>query len=395
MTILEEARRIESYTVEQRRDFHRHPELGFEETRTAGIVAETLTDLGMDVMTGVGRTGVVGMLKGTQESPVLLMRFDMDALPIQEDTGVDYASENPGKMHACGHDCHVAVGLSVAKLLAEKKDTLPGTIKFVFQPAEEGQGGAREMVADGVLEDPRPDYSLAMHVWNEKPVGWYALTSGPSMAGAEVFSVRVTGKGGHGAAPHKSVDPLVAVAQMVTALQTIASRNISPLESAVVSVCEISGGTAFNIIPHEATFRGTIRTFKPEVFETVRQRFIEIVENTAAAMGCQAEVTLETITPPVINDPNLAALMTDVVLLVQPDARIDGNHQTMGSEDFSYMMQDIPGCFVMVGSANPDLGLDYGHHHPRFNIDEACLPYAVAVMARGALEILERHPVSA
>ncbi len=395
MSLLEEARALKSYTIEQRRDFHRHPELGFEETRTAGIVADTLKELGLEVSVGVGRTGVVGLLKGTQDSPVLLMRFDMDALPIQEDTDVDYASENPGKMHACGHDCHVAVGLSVAKLLAEKKEAIPGTIKFVFQPAEEGQGGAREMVADGVLEDPRPDYSLAMHVWNEKPVGWYALTSGPSMAGAEVFTVRVIGKGGHGAAPHKSVDPLVAVAQMVTALQTITSRNVSPLESAVVSVCEISGGTAFNIIPHEATFQGTIRTFKPEVFKTVRQRFEAIIENTAAAMGCQVTIEMETITPPVINDPGLTALMTNVVLLVEPDARIDGAYQTMGSEDFSYMMQDIPGCFVMVGSANPETGLDYGHHHPKFNIDEACLPYAVAILAQGALEVLARHPISA
>jgi amidohydrolase len=395
MDFLTEANRMEEQTIAWRRDFHQHPELGFEETRTAGIVAEALQEYGLEVTTGVAETGVVGLLRGTRQSPVLLLRFDMDALPIQEDTGVEYASQNKGKMHACGHDTHVAVGLTVARLLSAQRDNLPGTIKFVFQPAEEGQGGARRMVEEGVLEDPRPDYSMAMHVWNEKPVGWYALTSGPSMAGAEVFSIRLTGKGGHGAAPHKSVDPIVAASQIVTALQTIASRNVSPLESAVVSVCTIQGGTAFNIIPQEVTLQGTIRTFKPEVFSTVKSRFFDLIEQTAGAMGCEADIDLQTITPPVINDPALTALMTDVVMLVHPDARIDGSHQTMGSEDFSYMMQEIPGCFVMVGSANPEKGLDHGHHHPKFNIDESCLSAAAAILAQGAMEILNKHPISA
>ena len=392
MSFLDEALAIKNEIIDLRRDFHRHPELGFEEKRTAGIVAQRLEDLGLQVKTGIAETGVVGILKGQAAKPVILLRFDMDALPIQEETGADYASGIPGRMHACGHDSHVAVGLSVAKLLAAHQDEIPGTIKFVFQPAEEGGGGAERMVKAGVLEDPRPDYAMAMHVWNEKPVGWYALNPGPNMAGAHIFSVELTGKGGHGAAPHQSVDPVVAAAQIIIALQTITSRNIHPLDSAVVSVCTLQAGTAFNIIPQEATFSGTIRTFTPEVFKTVKTRFESIVNHTAQAMGCVADISMERITLPVINDPDLVALMGEVVRKLDSKAIIDPSHQTMGSEDFSFMMDEIPGCFVAVGSANPEKGLDYGHHHPKFDIDETCLPQAVGILAEGALQILKNDP---
>lgn len=390
MTFLDEARQIKDYTIERRRDFHRHPELGLEEHRTAGIVADALKALGMDVTTGVGVTGVVGLLRGAADSPVLLLRFDMDALPIQEENEVDYASETPGKMHACGHDSHVAVGLSVAKLLAARKDILPGVIKFVFQPAEEGAGGAEKMVEDGVLECPRPDFSLAMHVWNEKPVGWFGLADGPEMAGAEIFTITLTGKGGHGASPHSTADPIVAAAQIITALQTIVSRNVDPLESAVVTVGQVDAGTAFNIIPQQAVLTGTIRTFRPEVLAKVKARFEAIVNGVAGAMGCQAGIEMSKVTYPVINDHDLTTLMAAVVREVNPEAEFDFNYQTMGSEDFSFMMQDIPGCFMFVGSANPAKGFTYGHHHPKFNIDEDCLPPAVAAIAQGAIEILKK-----
>ena len=390
MTFLEQALKINDETIERRRDFHRHPELAFNEVRTAQIVAEELTKLGMDVTTGIAETGVVGLLKGVAERPVLLLRFDMDALPIQEETGAPYASEIPGKMHACGHDCHTAVGLSVAQLLAARRSELPGTIKFVFQPAEELDGGAARMIAEGTLENPKPDFVMGMHVWNEQPVGWYGLTPGPMMAGAEIFTVKVTGKGGHGAQPHVTRDPIMAVAQIVTALQTIVSRNTNPLDSVVVSVCQLQAGTANNIIPQEATFTGTLRGFKPEVFEMVKARFRTLIEDIAGAMGCQAEIDLLKVTEPVINEPQLAGLMGEVVMDVDPDAHIDTAFQTLGGEDFSLMMQKAPGCFMMVGSANPELGLDYGHHHPKFDIDEACLPYAVAIMAQSAVQVLKR-----
>lgn len=390
MDFLAKAKQLSVYTVEMRRDFHRHPELGFEEVRTAGIVAETLTDLGMDVMTGVGKTGVVGLLEGTQKSPVVLLRFDMDALPIQEENEIDFVSEVPGKMHACGHDNHVAVGLTVAKILAEIRDSLPGTIKFVFQPAEEGDGGAELMVEEGVLMHPKPDAALAMHVWNEKPVGWYGLKAGPLMAGAHTFRVRVTGKGGHGAIPQLSIDPIVATAQIVTALQTIVSRNVNPLESAVVTVGTLHSGTVFNVIPQDAVMEGTIRTFSSSVFDLVEKRFREIVEHTAQAMNCTTDIEIVRATYPVDNDPMLADLMAGVVREIQPEADVDQVYQTMGSEDFSYMTQGVPGCYMLVGSSNAEKGLDFGHHHPRFNIDEVCLPTAVAVMAQGTVEVLTK-----
>jgi len=392
MTFLDEALEIKEEIIALRRDIHRHPELGFEEKRTAKIVSDRLESLGMMVTRNVAQTGVIGILKGTKDSPVLLLRFDMDALPILEENEVDYVSQNPGVMHACGHDSHVAIGLSAAKLLAAKRDLLHGTVKFVFQPAEEGGGGAERMVEEGVLENPRPDYSMGVHVWNDKPVGWYGLTKGPVMAGAEIFSVNLQGKGAHAASPHQGIDPVVAAAQIITALQTILSRNVPPLESAVVSVCQVDSGTAFNIIPQQANFSGTIRTFKPEVFERVKQRFTSIVNNVAIAFDCQAEITIKRITYPVVNDPELVDLMANAVNVVDAQAMIDFSLQTMGSEDFSFMMHDIPGCFMMVGSANPEKGLNYGHHHPKFDIDEACLPYAVAILANGAVDILSKNP---
>jgi amidohydrolase len=391
MTILQEALKLGDEIIAVRRDLHRHPELGLEEVRTAKIVAESLEALGLEVSTGIAKTGVVGLLHGKSDSPVLLLRFDMDALPIHEATGVDYASETPGKMHACGHDGHVAVGLSVAKLLAAHKNELQGTIKFVFQPAEEGAGGAEKMVAAGVLENPRPDFSLAMHVWNQAPLGWYGLNPGPTMAGAEIFQVKIKGKGGHSAAPHNTVDPIIAAAQIITGLQTILARNVDPLDSAVVTVGTVSAGTAFNIIPQDATIGGTIRTFKQEITERIHSRFLRIIESTAQAMGCQAEIEIKRITYPVINDPDLTGILSEVVKQMDPDARIDSAFQTMGSEDFSFMMQDIPGCFMMVGSANADKGLVYDHHHPKFNFDEACLPTSVAILAQSAIRILADH----
>jgi len=394
MTYLEDAIRIKDEIIALRRDFHSHPELGFEEKRTSKIVAETLESLGLSVTRGVAKTGVVGILEGAKESPVLLLRFDMDALPIVEDTGVDYASTNPGVMHACGHDSHVAIGLSVAKLLSEKSDKLQGTIKFVFQPAEEGGGGAERMVEAGVLDNPKPDYSMGVHVWNDMPVGWYGLTDGPAMAGAEIFTVKITGKGAHAASPHQGIDPVVAAAHIITALQTITSRNVPPLESAVVSVCKVQSGTAFNIIPQDAVLSGTIRTFKPAVFSRVKDRFETIVNNVAHAYDCEVEISIQRVTYPVINDEALIELMTDVIHNLHSEGRVAHDLQTMGSEDFSFMMHDIPGCFLMVGSANPEKGLDYGHHHPKFNFDETCLPYAVAILARGAVDILEKNPKS-
>ncbi|MCK5430678.1 MAG: amidohydrolase, partial [Anaerolineales bacterium] len=277
INFLADALNLFDYTRTLRRDFHQHPELGFKEFRTAGIVARELNDLGLEVTTGIAETGVVALLEGLRPGPVVLLRFDMDALPIVEETGAEYASLTPGVMHACGHDGHTAVGLTVARLLTAYSQEFAGTVKFVFQPAEEGLGGAEIMVAEGVLDNPKPDITLALHLWNEEQVGWLGIAPGPLMAAGEIFRVRVTGKGGHGALPNQTIDPVITTAQIISALQSIPSRNVSPLQSATISVGSIHGGEVFNVIPSEVEFHGTIRTFESSVRQVVLERFQQVV----------------------------------------------------------------------------------------------------------------------
>ncbi len=388
-SLYRDAQEIFEYTRGLRRDFHRYPELGFQEVRTAGIVGRELRQLGLEVTTGIARTGVVGLLEGGKPGPVLLLRFDMDALPIREETGAEYASTHPGVMHACGHDGHTAVGLTVARLLRKYQAELPGTLKFVFQPAEEGLGGAEGMIAEGVLENPAPARTLSLHLWNHQPVGWLGISSGPELAAAEYFKVRVTGKGGHGALPHEAVDPVLAAAQIVTALQGIVARNVSPLESAVVSVTTVHGGEAFNIIPPAVELQGTIRTFQPAVRARVLERFEQVNRGVGGAMGCAVEVAVQRLTPAVINEAETARRVRQAAAQVLPGHVIDENFLTMGSDDMAFMMERVPGCYFFVGSANPGKGLDAAHHHPRFDFDEQALPQAAALMAGAVVKILE------
>lgn len=389
MDLLAEAQTLFPYTRDLRRDFHMHPELGHQEIRTAGIVARELQSLGLEVTTGVGKTGVVALLEGARPGPVLLLRADMDALPITEETGAEYASRTPGVMHACGHDAHTAILLTVARLLTGLRNELAGTVKLVFQPAEEGMGGAEGMIADGVLENPKPDFTLGLHIWNEKPLGWLGLAAGPVMAGTEIFKLRIRGKGGHGAIPNLAVDPILAGAQVVTALQSIVSRNTSPLQAAVVSVTTFHGGEAFNVIPPQVELTGTIRTFDPEVRAMVLRRFDEIAQGVAGGLGCTVEIEHTRMTPPLINDPQAIAAAQRAARRILPDSRIEtAGPLTMGGEDFAFMMEKVPGAFLFVGSANPERGLDYGHHHPKFDFDEAVLPRAAALLTATALELL-------
>jgi amidohydrolase len=384
----QEAQSLFEYTRDLRRDFHRHPELGYQEVRTAGIVARELQSLGLEVSTGIAETGVVALLEGARPGPVVLLRFDMDALPIVEETGAVYASENPGVMHACGHDGHTSIGLTVARLLHAHSQELAGTVKFVFQPAEEGLRGAELMVEQGVLQNPRPDISLAMHLWNDKPMGWLGIADGAVMAAAEMFKIRITGKGGHGAAPHLAIDPVLAAAHIITALQSIPARNVAPLQAAVISVTTLRAGEAFNIIPQYAELTGTIRTFEPEVRQLVLERFHQVIKGVAEALGCKADIECEGITPAVINREPIARRVRAVAEHLLPDSPVTSHFATMGSEDMAFMMQDIPGCFIFVGSANSDKGLDAPHHHPRFDIDEEALPMGAALMAATAADFL-------
>jgi amidohydrolase len=332
---------------------------------------------------------VVALIEGSRPGPTLLLRADMDALPIVEQTGAEYASQNAGVMHACGHDGHTAILLTAARMLNSARDKFPGTIKLVFQPAEEGQGGAESMIADGVLDNPKVDVVFGLHLWNEQPVGWLGIAEGSTMAGAEIFNIKLTGKGGHGAMPQTAVDPILAGAHMVSALQSVVSRNIAPLDSAVVSVTQFHGGDAFNVIPQTVELGGTIRTFKPDVRDTVLKRVEEIVVRTADTFGCKAEWTCTRLTPAVINDAGTIKIVQSAARKVLPDLHVDSTAPvTMGSEDFAYMMEKVPGCFVFVGSANPDKGLNYSHHHPKFDVDEKALSQAAALMAQSAVDIL-------
>jgi amidohydrolase len=389
------AQELFEYTQSLRRDLHMHPELGFREVRTAGIVAKELQALDMEVSTGVAKTGVVGMLEGGKPGPVVLVRFDMDALPVTEETGASYASTNSGVMHACGHDGHTAIGLTVAKMLHAHRDQLAGSVKFVFQPAEEGTcgeeiGGNQTMIREGVLENPKPDLALSLHLWNEKPLGWLGIAGGPLMAGAEHFKITVTGAGGHGAMPQQTIDPLLAAGQIVTALQSIVSRNVGPLETAVVSATMLHAGEAFNVIPQEAKLEGTIRTFELSVRETVLKRFDEIVHGVAEAMGCTADVEVKRLTPALINNNEIAARVQASAQQLLPDAEVDSSgYLTMGAEDMAFMLEKVPGCYFFVGSANDEKNLNYGHHHPKFDFDEAALPRAVALMSSAVAEFLK------
>lgn len=375
------AQALRGQLVDWRRDFHRHPELALEEYRSAGIIAEVLQELGYDVETGLAETGVVGLLRGDDAGPVVMVRFDMDALPILEANETDYASQTPGIMHACGHDGHMAIGLGVATLMARHQDQLVGTLKLIFQPGEEGGDGAKIMVSEGVLEDPRPDVVLIAHLWNEIPLGTVNVTSGAVMAAAEKWACTIRGKGGHGALPHHTVDPIVAASHVVTALQSVVSRNVSPLETAVVTVGSFQGGEAFNVIPDSVDLSGTVRTYDPHVREEVLRRVQEVVENVAAGCGASADLQITHLTPAVVNDPQIVEVVREVAKAVVGAQNVKSGERTMGSEDAAYFIQEVPGCYFFLGSANSERGLDAPHHNPRFDFDEDALPIGVAVMA--------------
>lgn len=389
MSIVNQAWDWMDYARSLRRDFHMYPEIGFQEVRTAGVIARELASLGLEVHSGVAKTGVVAMIEGEHPGPVVLLRFDMDALPVNEETGAEYTSRNPGVMHACGHDGHMATGLTVARLLYQNRHRMHGSVKLVFQPAEEGLGGAERMMEEGVLQDPRPVRTLSMHLWNGLPVGTYVVHAGPLMSGSEIFTIRLEGRGGHGAQPDLTVDPVVAAAQIISALQTVVSRNVSALDSAVISVTAVRAGEAFNVIPQTAELRGTIRSFRPEVRENVLKRLEQIAHGVGEAMGCRVDLKVKETTPPVINEPETAAIVAQAARDLFPGESIDERFSLMVSEDMAFMMQEVPGCYFLVGSANVDAGLNYGHHHPRFDFDEQVLPRAASLMAEAALRVLE------
>jgi amidohydrolase len=373
--------------IEVRRDLHAHPETAFQEVRTSGFVAARLRAMGLEARTGVGRTGVVATIKGGKPGKSVLLRADMDALPIQEENDVPYRSTHPGAMHACGHDCHTSILLGVGKKLTQDSG-FPGSVRLCFQPAEENGGGADAMIADGALE-PKPDAAFGLHVWQDLDLGKVGVTPGPFMAAVDEFTVVISGKGAHAAQPHLGVDPVLCAAQMVNALQTIAARETDPFREVVVSVTQFHAGTAFNIIPPDARLNGTVRVFDPAIWEELPARFERVVRGVAAAFDCKVELDYVRHNRPTINDPRMASLARAVAVEVVGEENVVDDLRTMGGEDFSAFLARVPGCFIAVGSRNAAKGLVYGHHHPRFDVDERCLRIGAEILLRTARRFLE------
>lgn len=382
--------RIEGLTprlIAVRREVHGHPELGFEEHRTASLVAKELRSLGLGVRTGVGGTGVVADIDGTSAGPTVLLRADMDALPIHEAGDAPYRSRIDGQMHACGHDGHVAMLLAAARLLVEDRALLAGRVRLAFQPAEERPpGGALAMIADGALEGV--DAALALHLWAPISVGSVGIRAGTTMAAHDRLDLRLLGRGGHGGMPHDTRDPIVAMAHVITALQTVVSRGLSALESGVVTVGQAAAGRAFNVIADEAVLAGSIRSLGASAREQLHERIGEIVEGTARALGVTATLTLTPFCPSMENHPRLAEIAQEGAASVVGPERVDRAFRTMASEDFAFFQEHVPSCLVFVGAGATDGRAVWPHHHPSFDIDEASLPIGVELLTTLALASL-------
>ena len=389
--MLERAQKLSAILVESRRDFHRHPELSFQEHRTAREAARRLDELGIKVRTGVGKTGVVGDLGDT--GPRIALRADMDALPMQEANEVPYASQNPGVMHACGHDVHVACLLGAAQLLAEEASAgrLPGQVRFLFQPAEEAQddeglSGAMRMVNEGVMEGV--DAVAGLHVWADLPVGSISLREGPATAYPDRFELVIKGREAHGAYPHEGYDAIMLSAQVVNALQTVVTRRLDPTRGKVLTVGTIQGGTKDNIMAGQVTMTGTIRTFEPETREALFAE-MERACGVARALGGDFDLTIYPGYNRVVNDPEMTALVRRVGADLLGAEKVRQALLEMGGEDFCYFAEKAPGCFFMLGGANPGEA-KRRHHHPLFDVDERCLPLGAALLAEVAIRFLQQ-----
>jgi amidohydrolase len=362
-----------------RRDFHAHPELGFEEHRTSSIVADKLKGFGVDeVHTGIARTGVVGVLRAGSGSGAIGLRADMDALPIDEASGAPHASRTAGRMHACGHDGHTTMLLGAARYLAETRN-FDGTVYLIFQPAEEMLGGGRVMLEEGLLERFPMSQLYGLHNWPKLPVGSFAVRPGPMMAAADRFTLTLRGQGGHGAMPELARDPVVAAAQIVLAMQTIVSRNVDPVKQAVVSVTQIHGGDAFNVIPQTAMIAGTCRSFAPEVRDLIERRITSIGHGVGEALQVEVDVAYERGYPPTVNSEAETVLAAQAAAEVVGDERVDrATPAVMGAEDFSYMLEQRPGSYIFMGNGRAEAPL----HSPQYDFNDEALTVGASYWAR-------------
>ena len=381
------ARALEERTVATRRDLHAHPEIAFEEVRTMGVIEARLRELGLSPRAGVGGTGVVAVWDSGRPGPTVLVRADMDALPVADETTTPYRSTVEGRNHACGHDGHVAVALSTCEALLTEADVLRGRLVFVFQPAEEIVRGAQAMLDDGALEGISVDHVVGLHLSSMHPTGVIAVREGPAMAAADTFTIRVRGKGGHAAKPNETIDPVVIAAETVLALQTLVSRETDPVDQAVVSVTRVEGGSAFNIIPERVELAGTIRTFLPETRERLWRRLDEVARGVATLHGGSAEVELSAGSPAVVNDPVATDHLRAVARRIVGEERVIRPNPIMGGDDMALWLAQAPGTYFFVGAQGGEDSA-WPHHHPRFDLDERALPVAVEVLSAATAALL-------
>jgi amidohydrolase len=371
---------IEKKVIEHRRYVHMYPERGFKEVKTQKYVLDNLRRIDLSGKK-IAKTGVVALLKGKKPGKTILLRADMDALPMDEQTGLPYASKHPGVAHCCGHDSHVAMLLGVAEILS-KRGLPKGTVKFCWQPAEEGDGGAVMMIKGGVLENPKPDAAFAVHSWAPMEVGNIGVADGPAMAAVDIFDLTIEGVGGHAAYPHTSIDPILVGSHVITALHSIVSRRINPFHNAVMSVCHVEGGTTFNIIPPDVKYQGTVRTFLEEDRKLIPKAMKGIAEGISKGMGGNAKLDYTRMIPATINDLKMAAFARDVAATVLGSKHVHAPEPSMGGEDFAYYLQKVPGAFIYLGAGNEKKGAVWPHHHPKFRIDEDAFVIGMELMLR-------------
>jgi len=388
--ILYKAEKISDWIVKHRRNIHRNPEPSRREYKTSAYVKKTLESLGVEVKTGYYETGLCGIIRGNHPGPTIGLRFDMDALEIEEDNEHDYVSENKGVMHACGHDGHTAMGLGAAKLLVELRDEIYGTVKLIFQPAEEDAphgGGAQHMIKDGILEDPKVDYMLGMHLWPALPFGTIGTKAGPLMASSDPFNLTIKGKGAHASMPNTGIDPILAGSHLVTSLQSIVSRNVDPFEQAVVTIGVFQGGTRYNVIPETVKLEGTVRTFSEEVRQLVYEKIKLLTENTAKAFGTTVDLDYKMTYPPLINDSELVEEVFPILnnLLGEKNV-IRVNRGAPGGEDFAFFAKKVPSVFMFLGYDKED-GKTVQVHNPKFDFDDKVLAKGVASFVELSLEL--------
>jgi amidohydrolase len=371
-----------------RREIHAHPELSFQEHRTSQLIAETMRSLGIDVTDGIAGTGVVGLITGAHSGPTLMIRADIDALPIHEASKSTYSSQNSGIMHACGHDGHTAVVLAVAKILSEQRSRIGGHIKLVFQPAEETMEGATRMLTDRVMDNPQVDRVLGFHLWNPLEVGQIGIRTGPIFASADEFRLIVHGKGGHGALPHQAIDPIIISAHLISALQTLISRESPPSKPAVLTIGTIHGGSAYNVIADSVEMTGTLRTFDEDLRQTLLRRIHEVAAGITSSLQGSFEFELIRGCPPVDNDPNVVAFVSNVASSLVGNENVITVEPATTGDDISFFLNEAPGCYFLVGSSNSSRGLDASHHSPNFDFDEQALSIATELLISCVFEYM-------